>query len=378
MNSEPDSTFITFICKCGQRIRVPAERAGAKGRCKACGRRLVVPTPEQPLKEEDFVPPPIQDVSPQHRRELEGTYSEEDLITYPRQPPIPKEPTVPPKALEEKKSLFEMLGEILRYPVSDRLATQIFLSGAILFSPLAWKLIGLLRYIRIVVPIPCLIDFLVLGLQFILVIAVISFRLMYFSYMLLIIQRSAEGDRRIPELPVFQTWDQNLKDLVKVLAASAIAFSPFLVYAVAVNIGVIAEVMEAFARGEAPGAGVMNDASSSLGALVLLYAIAAFYMPMVLMILVVTKRFSRAVNPRLVFRSIVRIGREYVVAVLIIFLFLRGALTLLTILKDVLATDWFVALAGYVGEPIVEFYVLVVTMHVIGLLYYRNGDRLEW
>lgn len=368
MTGESDSKFITFNCECGQRIRVPAERAGAKGRCKACGRRIVVPVPEQPLKEEDYLPPPDQDASPVHRRELEGTYSEEDLITYPRQRPIPKEPVVPPEALEEKKSLFEMLGEILRYPISDRLATQIFLTGAFIFSPLVWLVMWpfrLLGCFGLIVRIPL----------FILIVCV---RLMYFSYMLLIIEKSAEGDRRIPELPVFQTWEQHLKDLVKVLAASAVAFSPFLVYAAAVNIGVIAEVMEAFARGEAPGGGVMDNAFSSLGTLALLYAIAAFYMPMVLMILVVTKRFSRAVNPLLIFRSIARIGREYIVAMLIIFLFLRGSLTLLTMLRDVLATDWFIVLAGYVGEPILEFYALVVTMHVIGLLYYRNGDRLEW
>lgn len=368
MSAESDSKFITFSCDCGQRMRVPVERAGVKGRCKACGRKVVVPVPERPLKDEEFVPPPIQDASPLHRRDLEGTYSEEDLITYPRQPPIPKEPVVPPEAREEKKSLFEMLGEILRYPVSDRLATQIFLSGAFIFSPLIWLVMWPFRFLGCIG----------LLLRIPLFIIIICVRLMYFSYLLLIIEKSAEGDRRIPDLPVFQTWDQHIKDLVKVIAASAIAFSPFLVYAAAVNIGVIAEVMEAFARGEAPGAGVMDDASSSLGALALLYATASFYMPMVLMILVVTKRFSRAVNPFLIFRSIVRIGREYIVAVLIIFLFLRGSLTLLTILKDVLATDWFIALAGYVGEPIVEFYVLVVTMHVIGLLYYRNGDRLEW
>jgi hypothetical protein len=140
----------------------------------------------------------------------------------------------------------------------------------------------------------------------------------------------------------------------------------------------IGRLWESAARGEPPEADLMSGASSTLGMLLLLYAIAAFYMPMVLMSLVVTKKFLRAVNPLFIVRSILRIGREYLVAMLIIFLFLRGALTLFTIVKDVLDADWFTSFAANVGEPIIEFYVLVVTMHVIGLLYYRNGDKLCW
>jgi len=201
---------------------------------------------------------------------------------------------------------------------------------------------------------------------------------MYFSYMLLIIQKSAEGSRKIPELPIFQTWEQNLADLLRVVGASVVAFSPFLVYATSTNLEFFAHWLEASSRGESLGPEAMGSVSATLGTLVLLYATAAFYLPMVLMTLVVKKNFFRAINPLFIFRSIASIAREYLAAMLIIFLVLRGSLTLFTILKDVLDAGWFSAFAQNVGEPIIEFYVLVVTMHVIGLLYYRNGDRLNW
>ena len=387
MNAESDSKFITFSCECGQEMRVRVKYAGAKGRCKICGRKLVVPEPPQRAVEPPFQAArsaeerssPDYYTSPFHRRDREGTYSEEDLITHPAEGSIPKKPAgLPRELLAEKKSLFGMLGEILRYPVSDKLSTQIFLAGAILFSPLVWKILVPLRYIPQLLPIPFVAGGIAFVLAIIFIIVIISIRLMYFSYLLLIIEKSSEGSPKIPELPVFQTWQENLADLLKVLGASAIAFAPFLVYAFSTNVEVLARMLEAQARGEAPGADAVGDVFSNLGALGLLYATAAFYMPMVLMTLVVTGSFAKAVNPAHIIRSIFRIRREYLAAMFIILFFLRGSLTVFTVLKDILAFDWFSSMVGYIGEPIIEFYALVVTMHVIGLLYYRNGDKLEW
>lgn len=389
MNAEPDSEFITFNCECGQEMRVRVKYAGVRGRCKICGRKLVVPMQEPA---QGSVEPPFQAArsaekpspldyytSPFHRRELEETRSEQDLVTHPMEGLIAKKPVEPARdLLTEKKSLFGMLGQILRYPVSDKVSTQIFLAGAILFSPLVWKILVPLQYIPNILPIPLVAEAVALLLAIIFVIIVISIRLMYFSYLLLIIEKSSEGSAKIPELPVFQTWVENLADLLKVLGASVIAFAPFLVYAFSTNIEVLFRMWEAQVRGEAPGADAVGNIFSNLGALGLLYATAAFYMPMVLMTLVVTGSFTRAVNPVHIIRSIVRIRREYVAAMFIILFLLRGSLTLFTILKDILAIDWFTSMVGYIGEPIIEFYALVVTMHVIGLLYYRNGHKLEW
>ncbi len=162
------------------------------------------------------------------------------------------------------------------------------------------------------------------------------------------------------------------------VGASVIAFAPFLIYAFSTNMEMLARILEAQARGEAPGAEAAGDILSNLGALGLLYATAAFYMPMVLMTLVVTGSFAKAVNPAHIIRSIARIWREYLAAMFIILFLLRGSLTAFTIVKDILAIDWFTSMVGYIGEPIIEFYALVVTMHVIGLLYYRNGHKLDW
>lgn len=368
MAAESDSGFITFSCDCGQPVRVPIETAGAKGFCKACGRKLIVPVQEQPVVESRKPEPPSYHESPHHRRDLEGSYSEEDLVTYPERPPIRKQKIPLEEMEEEQKSLIGALGNILKYPVADKQAMQIFLSGAVLFSPLMWLPIKIFRM------------FLCLGLIMSLfwIVAVLGIRLMYFSYLLLIIEKSAEGDHKLPDLPVFSTWEENFKDLLKVLGVSAIAFSPYLVYALGVMTQTVAGMLEAQARGETPDFGGMAGISMSLGWLTALYAIATFYMPMVLMVLVVTKSFRKAVNPVFIFRSIFRIAGEYLTAMFIIFLLLRGTLTLLAIFQDVFASEGLATVLKYVGEPIFTFYIFVVSMHIIGLLYYRNGDKLAW
>jgi len=372
LSSEFDGESIVFQCECGQKMKVPAARAGAKGRCKACGRGMIVPTPHRSSHREKPAEPPGYHVSPHHRRSLEGTFSEEDLITYPEQLPVKEVVAEPIDGLTEKKSLFEMLGEILKYPVANKQAAQIFLTGAILFSPIVWKVVTLAGYLSIIVG--CL----AVLLQGFIIISILGIWLMYSSYLLLVIEKSAEGSRRIPDLPVFTSWQDNLQDLLKVLGVSVIAFSPFLVYTASLNIEIYGGMLEAYSRGQAPAEEVLGGASAGLGVQMLLYAVAAFYMPMVLMALVVTKKFGKAVNPVFIFRSISDIWREYLAAMVIIFLFLRVALTLFTMLKDLLAVDWFSGLIGYIAEPIVTFYAVIVTMHVIGLLHYRNREKLQW
>ena len=373
MSLEFDGKTVTFSCECGQQMKVPVEQVGAKGFCRACGHRIIVPAPPSRPKRGASIEPPEYYSSPYHRRDLEGDYTEADLITHPEEqsgemPPPEIDEHLLDERFEEKKSLFDLRKEILRYPVANKQATQIFLSGAILFSPLIWEFVKILGFIPIF---GCLVQiFAIISIPFILV--------MYFSYLMLIIEKSAEGKMHIPDLPVFTSFGDNFQDLLKFLAVSAIAFSPFLVYSASINIEIFGQMMEARARGEVPGEEFFSIASGGMGMQMLLYVMASFYMPMVLLTLVVTKKFSKAVNPVFIFRSISAIWREYLVAMGIIFILLRLALTIFTILKDLLAVDWFSSLLAYFAEPIVTFYAVVVTMHVIGLLYYRNGRRLQW
>ncbi len=364
MDFRSNGEFITFRCECGQRMKVPVARAGSRGRCRACGHRVVVPIPPNSPGPGTVEPPEFS----YHRRDLEGSFTEADLITYPDRRPAMAPGVAVDESLEEKKTLLEMRKDILRYPVANKRAVQIFLTGAILFSPLIWRFVNLLGFIPII---GCL--------ALILAIIIIPFLwLMYFSYLLLIIEKSAEGNMRIPELPVFTSWQDNFKDLLKVIAVSAIAFAPFLVYSASLNIEIFGRIMEARARGEVPGAEFFTITSAGLSVQMLLYAMTSFYMPMVLLTLVVTKRFGKAVNPVFIFRSIASIWREYLAAMGIIFLFLRLTLTLFTIMNDLLAVDWFSSVVANVAEPIATFYAVVVTMHIIGLLYYRNGNKLQW
>jgi hypothetical protein len=370
---EFDGNIVTFSCECGQQMKVPVQQVGAKGTCRACGRKLTVPSPPPRPRRGARRGQYKEDDAATYQRDLEGTYSEADLITYPGEqsadmPPPEIEEQLLEDRFAEEKSLFDLRKEILKYPVANQQAIQIFLSGAILLNPHMWKFVKFLSTIPVV---GC----------FVLVLAIIvipSSWVIYCSYLLLIIEKSAEGKKRIPDLPVFTSFGDQLQDFVKFIVASAVAFSPFLVYSAALNLEINAKLTEAAATGEVPGEELFSVASSGIGMQVFLYLIASFYMPMVLLTLVVTKRLSKAINPVFVFRSIASIWREYLVAMGIIYLLLRSIVTIFTILKDLLAVDWFSSLVGYFAEPIVTFYAIVVTMHVIGLLYYRNGRKLQW
>jgi hypothetical protein len=72
VNESSEGRFITFACECGQKLKVPAEQAGAKGRCRACGRNLVVPASEQdgPPLDDELYAPSSDYVSPVHTRNI--------------------------------------------------------------------------------------------------------------------------------------------------------------------------------------------------------------------------------------------------------------------------------------------------------------------
>jgi hypothetical protein len=108
--------------------------------------------------------------------------------------------------------------------------------------------------------------------------------------------------------------------------------------------------------------------------LALMYAVVAFYMPMALMALVVTKKFGKAVNPAFIFRSISRISGEYLTAMTAIF----SLLALATALLNAPAVDSLGPLIRNIVLPVVWFYAAALAMRVSGLLYYRNGDKLKW
>lgn len=369
---EFDGEFIRFDCECGQMIKVPAEQIGAVGSCRACGEEVIVPIPpSRPTRSAAFENPD-QHTSPHHRRDLEGSYSEADLITYPDAEPLVEplsEPLAEPAAMphdqdEPQEGLLEMRAEILMYPFVDKRAQQIFFTGVFIFSPMIWWLMIPARFIPLIG--------ILIGIFMFL--TIVSLRLMYFSYLLLVIEKSAEGNTRIPELPVFTSWKEDARNLLKVIGVSVIAFSPYLLYGTAVNM----QIYMAGSSGAASVFSIFDVASAGLGVQMFLYATAAFYMPMVLMALVVTGSFARAVNPVFIFRSIWRVRREYLTAMALISVLLSGALALLAIIKGVLADAVFAYVAGHVLAPTVTFYAIIITMHVMGLLYYRNGRELKW
>ena len=42
---ETAPAYIQFICQCGQRFKLPTQKAGQKGRCPKCQESLIVPMP---------------------------------------------------------------------------------------------------------------------------------------------------------------------------------------------------------------------------------------------------------------------------------------------------------------------------------------------
>jgi FHA domain len=186
-----------------------------------------------------------------------------------------------------------------------------------------------------------------------------------FTYMQNIIHSTAIDDKELPTLPdITNFWDDILLPCLQLIGVSLISFAP----AIGVECWAIATGQE--------GLGPALTSALVLGGL---------YFPMAFLSLAMLDSVAAA-NPLQVIPSILRVPREYLVAVVVL-----GCVFGIRTLGDVaiealfpkgLATHSITKLlemfAAQAFWGLVSLYMLTVGMRVLGLLYVSRQEKLHW
>jgi len=186
-----------------------------------------------------------------------------------------------------------------------------------------------------------------------------------FTYMQNIIHSTAIDDKELPSLPdITNFWEDILLPCLQLIGVTLICFAP----AIGVECWVIATGQE--------GMGPLLTSALVLGCL---------YFPMAFLALAMLDSVAAA-NPLQVIPSILRVPREYLVAVVV----LAGVFGIRA-LGDYMLVKFFPKglgthslaklLAMFVAQAfwgLASLYLLTVGMRILGLLYVTRKDKLGW
>ena len=186
-----------------------------------------------------------------------------------------------------------------------------------------------------------------------------------FTYMQNIIHATAIDDKELPSLPdITNFWEDILLPCLQLIGVTLISFAP----AIAVECWVIAT--------EQTSAGALLTSALVLGCL---------YFPMAFLSLAMLDSVAAA-NPLHVIPSILRVPREYLVAVVVLACVFGiralGDFAIVQLFPKGLATHSIKKLLEMFAVQafwgIVSLYFLTVGMRILGLLYVTRKDRLGW
>lgn len=172
------------------------------------------------------------------------------------------------------------------------------------------------------------------------------------AFLFKIIMETATGEQDVAELPGLQNmWDDMLRPFFQVVFAVLTCLLPYIL-----------------------AAWHLEDGPSELSWLpFVLLAGGLFYLPMVLMAMVIFNSLLTALNPILVFPAISRIFLRYLVVVIILGAILIGYGIAAEALDQSL--HWFVA---YPVVTLVTFYTGIIQARILGLIYRTNAERIGW
>lgn len=326
-----------FNCdSCGQSITVQQSWAGKKGRCPKCQAVIVIP----PVKssQEEAVELEAENSFPEleekvRENEDSGIF---DFVEAERRK----------RAMDAHIEDFEKIGnvsrswivEILLYPKNSAgLAMLAVFIMAPAFLELSIFLFNILPGRSKLLLIPLLV------IAFIVYVIVSVYIFWYFS---LCIQQSALGSAKAPETLMDDSsfWEMTCK-MIRFFSCMIICLGPAAIY---------------FYRNE------VLDA--------IFYCILAggvFFLPMALMATTIFDSVA-GLNPVLIIRSIIKVFKQYTCVVLIYCVFVGlivvPKFTILTIVPGPIKLVWH---GVYV-------YFMMVMGHILGRLYYRNSEKLNW
>jgi predicted Zn finger-like uncharacterized protein len=185
--------------------------------------------------------------------------------------------------------------------------------------------------------------------------------LIIYPYSLYILKASAQGKKEMPDWPDFtDIWEDILAPTFRLILGSIIVFVP---------LGIYLYMKFAFMFD-------LNDISSFFKIIfdpinIVFIIFAWIYLPMVTIIVAVFNRLMPALNPVTVFRLIGAIKKEYFIA-----LFLALAFGIVSgIIGGMMGV--FPVIGKYLGKGI-NWYFLIVEMHMLGLMVYQVEEKLGW
>ena len=173
------------------------------------------------------------------------------------------------------------------------------------------------------------------------------------AYMLKVISSSGDGEEELPHWPgISNLWDDIYRPFFLIIIPGGFCFAPVILHAIfSISMGVDVDEL-------------------ALDPLMwILLGLGILYYPMA-MVAVAMFNTLAALNPMLIFPSIMKVFPQYMLACGIL-----GGVMVLNIIANPLTQIPFV---GGIMAALLSFYFLVVEMRILGLTYYNNKDRLEW
>jgi len=337
--------MIEFSCEnCGQKFRLPGEKAGKKGRCPRCKAIVVVPGAAL----DELVPWGSGAANAERAGELAGGAAVRDVEQVSGQGTVPAEAQDEgPEAMQEHYMLVghpraEPEGparrrypwpiDVLLYPVSRPCLLTV---GLVCVIPVVIDVVTLLvGPFWMFIYWPGIIVKIVLGLYF-------------YWYLGECVRDSAAGGLRGPEtIGSAPSLGEMFWRMVQIVVSLVFFFLPVVIYYYKTK-----------------------DGDLSLPVLLALAGYAVFFFPMGLLAVLMFDSLA-GLNPVLLVGSILSTFVPYCGLVVLFF----GAGLLLRKAESVAPASLLLAAAVFLGRV----YLLLVAAHLLGRFYFRYDDRLRW
>lgn len=336
--------MITFSCgNCGQKFRLPENRAGRKGRCPKCKNVIIVP--ETQIIADLLTPnPPADGEKPAEKSPYKLTFLDAPQETAPTTEPAEHHGESPTEVEDQNMPLLGYRKPEPE-PIPKRKLPWVI---DIFFYPTSLLSLAILMLCLTVPPIVRILllasgSFILITFWFgwIIVILLYTYAFWYFSTS---VRQSAEGQLRAPSAvtDVPSLWEM-LWQLFRAVICLLFFFLPMLIYL---------------------------ERTQSFGAIFwALFGLGAFLFPMGLLAIIVLDSFS-GLNPVFLIGSIFSTLIPY--CPLVAIYFVLG--WLLTRIGPLWRESRILAYASIAGF----YYLLLVAGHLLGRFYFRYQEKLNW
>ncbi len=328
---------ITFRCKCGQGLQAGDEHAGKQIVCPHCGESMAIPFPE---KRESLCPACGKPMDDDVVVCMECGFNRKTgrrLVTETGRPAgkVPRDK----EEIAEKPPLLSSFSQSFAFP----------LRGVALAMVIS---IPVLRALSVFVPFGSIIYF-----------------ALFYSFLIDIMRTAAGGPTFRVEWPDFSDfWSEMLAPALIVFFVALIVIGiPIGTTVLFISRGIDFSHLNGLSG---LGTQILSAVTGGSIVIIIVTIVCAGYFPMSLTIAGIYQGFAASLNPVVLFRSISRIPKEYILVSLFVY--------------TVLALSVFIGLAllqvpfGIFLLPMVSFYFWAVAASRLGSMAYYNKSRMGW